>query len=215
LGSSFKTKGTGRIVTTVVTIPDILPEEKEKIPPPEKPKPDPPETKSIKVTQPRIEPDDKVTEPPPTEEEKADAIISDITKDGLPDDGTIKAPEDIDKGTGIIEKKTEPEIWGVGAIQVPAKYDGDWSKFLTRNLIAEVPVENGAPVGTYRVIIQFVVDQQGNVSDITLVTNYGFGMEQEAIRVLKKARGWRAGIQNGHEVKSYHRQPITFVVKEQ
>ena len=212
LGSSLKTKGDGRIIAKPMTIPDFVPEEKEKIPPPEKPKPDPPEIKSIKVTQPRIV-DEIVPEPPPTEEDKAGAIISDITKGGLPDDGTIKTPEDIDKGTGIIEKKTEPEILDPGAIQVPARYDGDWSKFLTRNLIAGVPVENGAPVGTYKVIIQFVVDQQGNVSDITPITNYGFGMEQEAIRVLKKAKGWKAGIQNGHEVKSYHRQPITFVVE--
>ena len=107
----------------------------------------------------------------------------------------------------------EPEIWTV--VQMPANYNGDWIKFLTRNLNANVPVENEAPVGRYNVIIQFVVDKEGNVSDITALTNYGFGMEQEAIRVLKKAKGWKAGIQEGHAVSSYHKQPITFIVEEE
>jgi protein TonB len=40
-------------------------------------------------------------------------------------------------------------------------------------------------------------------------------MEDEAVRVLKKAAKWEPAIQNGHQVKAYRRQPITFVVEEQ
>lgn len=39
-------------------------------------------------------------------------------------------------------------------------------------------------------------------------------MEQEAIRVLKKATKWKAAIQNGYPVKAYRKQPITFQVLE-
>ena len=62
-------------------------------------------------------------------------------------------------------------------------------EFLTRNLNPGIPIDNGAPAGTYKVIIQFVVDLDGNLSDIKALTNYGYGMEQEAIRVVKKANG--------------------------
>jgi len=49
-----------------------------------------------------------------------------------------------------------------------------------------VPVENAAPAGHYSVVIRFVVDKEGNVSDIEALTNHGYGMEQEAIRAIKK-----------------------------
>ena len=63
---------------------------------------------------------------------------------------------------------------------------GNWGRFLERNLNAEVPVDNGAPEGSYTVIIQFVVDTDGSISDIKALTNHGYGLEQEAIRVIKK-----------------------------
>ncbi len=212
LANSLKPREEGRLKSTVVTIQQLVEEKKEVIPPPEKPKPQPPETKTIRVTPPRIVDDKDVTEPPPTKDDMAGAKIDLTTKEGVSDDGLAK-PSDLDKGTGLIEKKnTEPEIWT--SVEIPAKYDGDWIKFLTRNLNGNAPVDNNAPAGKYNVIIQFVVDMQGNISDITPITNFGFGMEQEAIRVLKKAKGWKPGIQNGHEVKSYHRQPITFIVEE-
>src|SRR5262245_50475414 len=47
LANSFKPKIEGRLISRVVTIDNIVPEEKEKIPPPEKPKPEPQEIKSI------------------------------------------------------------------------------------------------------------------------------------------------------------------------
>jgi protein TonB len=37
-------------------------------------------------------------------------------------------------------------------------------------------------------------------------------MEEEAVRVLRKATKWEPAIQGGYAVKAYHRQPITFEV---
>ena len=98
-------------------------------------------------------------------------------------------------------------------IQIPAKFAGNWERFLTRNLNAEIPIDNGAPAGRYTVIIQFVVDVEGNVSDIKPLTSHGYGLEEEAMRVLRKADKWEPGIQQGYKVKSYRKQPITFVVE--
>ena len=85
-------------------------------------------------------------------------------------------------------------------------------KFLLRNLNPEVPVDNDAPEGIYTVLMQFLVDIDGSISDIKPLTNHGYGLEEEAIRVLKKATRWEPAIQNGRPVKAYCKQPITFQV---
>jgi len=69
---------------------------------------------------------------------------------------------------------------------VDAKFTGNWKTFLERNLNANIPVDNAAPAENYTIDVQFVVDTNGIVSDIKPLTNLGYGMEQEAVRVLKK-----------------------------
>lgn len=71
------------------------------------------------------------------------------------------------------------------------------------------------PPGTYSVVIQFVVDKEGITSEINPLTHHGFGLEEEAIRVIKKAPKWEPAIQNGYKVKAYHRQVVTFNVLEE
>jgi len=110
-----------------------------------------------------------------------------------------------------VEEHQEP----LRKVEIDAKCSCNWENFLRRNLNPNVPADNGAPVGNHTIIIQFVVDLDGNVSDIKPLTNLGYGMEQEAIRVLKKATKWEPAIQNGHPVKAFRRQPITFVVTEE
>jgi protein TonB len=210
LASSIK-PGPGRIKITPGVIISEIPK-KEEIPPPEKPRPvTPPESRSVRVTVPVIKPDPDVHETMATEDDKTHANIDIVTKDGPIDDG-IKTTDEVGDNKGIIETKTkEPDI--VWFVEVDAKFVGNWERFLTRNLNPEVPVSNGAPAGRYNVIIQFVVDLEGNVSDIKALTAHGYGMEEEAIRALKKATKWEPAIQNGHTVKAYRKQPITFVVE--
>jgi len=97
-------------------------------------------------------------------------------------------------------------------VEIPTSFNGNWIRFLEKNLNGNVPVDNGAPAGKYTVLIQFVIDQEGKVSEIQPLTNLGYGMEQEAIRVLKKADKWNPAVQNGRHVKTYRRQPITFQI---
>ncbi|HRN48332.1 MAG TPA: energy transducer TonB [Niabella sp.] len=63
-------------------------------------------------------------------------------------------------------------------------------------------------------IVQFIVDKEGDVSDVKPLTHVGHGMEQEAVRVIKNSGRWKPAIQNGREVKAYRRQPITFQIQE-
>jgi antitoxin component YwqK of YwqJK toxin-antitoxin module len=85
-----------------------------------------------------------------------------------------------------------------------------WSKYLRGNLNANVPVDNNAPNGVYNVVIRFVVKNDGSIEDIVAETNFGYGMEQEAIRVIKNGPKWLPPVMYGQKVEAYRRQPITF-----
>jgi protein TonB len=100
-------------------------------------------------------------------------------------------------------------------VEVDAEFPGGldgWRNFLIHNLKGNTPVKKGAPLGTYRVIIQFIVSKDGSLSNFQAMTNFGYGMEEECIRVLKKSPKWQPAIQNGKTVNAYKRQPITFLV---
>lgn len=103
-------------------------------------------------------------------------------------------------------------------VEVEASFPGGeaaWHKFLERNLNGDVPVKKKAPAGQYTVILQFVVDKLGNVSAITPLTNIGYGMEEEVIRVLRLSPHWIPAQQSGRKVKAYRKQPVTFWIEEE
>jgi hypothetical protein len=90
--------------------------------------------------------------------------------------------------------------------------DAKWRQYLERNANAQVAAENGAPEGAYTTIVLFVVDSDGSISNVRALTNHGYGIEEEAIRIIKRGPKWNPAIQNGRQVRAYRRQPITFYV---
>ncbi|HEY6437114.1 MAG TPA: energy transducer TonB, partial [Ignavibacteriaceae bacterium] len=88
-----------------------------------------------------------------------------------------------------------------------------WRRYLEKNLNTSTPVENGAPKGTYQVIVRFIVSKDGTVSHVTAETMHGYGMEEIAKRIIQNGPKWTPAF-NGKNVNSYRRQPITFIVEE-
>jgi TonB-dependent SusC/RagA subfamily outer membrane receptor len=87
-----------------------------------------------------------------------------------------------------------------------------WRKFLEKNLKPSVPSKNGAPNGAYTVWIQVTVDKEGNLSDLKALTKFGYGMEEECLRVMKLSPKWLPAKQNGHVVTARKKQRVDFVV---
>ena len=87
-----------------------------------------------------------------------------------------------------------------------------WRSYLERSLNPEVPVNRKAPPGTYNVRVKFIVQKDGSISDISAETSFGYGMEEEVIRVITKGPKWIPAVQYGRKVKAYRIQPVTFVV---
>ena len=101
------------------------------------------------------------------------------------------------------------------AVDIEAGFPGGelaWRTYLEQNLNANTPVDHGAPAGSYTVWIQFIVDKEGKISNIKMLTHQGYGMETEVMRILRKSPPWSPAEQNGRKVKAYRKQPVTFVV---
>lgn len=216
VASEFNSKDDSKLEIKEVTLQDLKQEEEIKeLPPPPPPKPpDPPKIEMKQFTPPKIVKDEEVQEPPPAQEELKEAKIDVVNQEGIKDEGIV-APAVIDEGKGVVEEKKEDENKIFEKVEIEATFkggEGAWRKFLERNLNGNTPVDNGAPEGTYTVYVQFVVSKDGSISDVKPLTNHGFGMEQEAVRVIKKGPSWTPAVQNGRSVNAYRKQPITFQV---
>lgn len=100
-------------------------------------------------------------------------------------------------------------------VEVEPQFPGgvpEWRNFLQKNLNASVPVNKGAPAGSFTVIVQLLVERDGSLSEIKPLTTHGFGMEEEVLRTMKLSPKWMPAKQNGHVVRAYKKQPITFVI---
>lgn len=211
-------KGNNQPKIREVKLSDIQPQEEKKfIPPPPPPKPEPPKVEMKQFTPPKIVKDEEVQKPPPEVQELKEAKIDVVNQEGIKD-LNIATPSQIDEGKQVIEEKKDDENKIFEKVEIEAQFPGGdaaWKKYLERNLSSFNPADNGAPAGTYTTYVQFVVDKDGNISDVKALTNYGYGMEDEAIRVIKKGPAWTPAIQNGRKVKAYRKQPITFVVQDE
>ena len=90
-----------------------------------------------------------------------------------------------------------------------------WIKYLQRNLRADVPNRQNAPVGRYSVMLSFIIDNEGKVSDVTASGDPGYGTKKESIGVVTRGPNWIPAIENGKLVVSRKRQAITFQVSNQ
>lgn len=186
----------------------------EKLPEPErttKPKQQVKAQKYVDVIE--IVKDNEINERTPSKEDLDNVQIGNETIDAPPAAGVVIQSFETGVKKGIIADRNDKESEEIeDLVEIQAKFIGNWTKFLLKYLNPNVPVENGAPAGRYTVIVQFVVDKEGNVSNIKALTKVGYGMEEEAIRVIKKATKWEPAIQNGYKVKAYRQQPITFEI---
>jgi periplasmic protein TonB len=154
-------------------------------------------------------PDD---EKPPVNEDLTDVKIGDKNQDGLKDDGAIAPPADPGNTGVIVQPQKEEEDWNkvFTKVEIESDYPGGmpaWYRFVRKNLNYPQAALDNEVQGT--VVVQFIVDKEGNVSDVQAIS----GPEElraEAVRVIKKSGKWTPAVQNGNTVKSYKKQPIGF-----
>ncbi len=223
----FASKHTTNVQMLVrdVSLEDLKQEDKkpEPPPPPPPPKQELPKVEISKFTPPLIVKDAEVKEEDQVKEvsKLEDTKIGTINQEGVKDEGLITAPPVEVKGTGLVQTpKKEDEDYDkiYSIVEIPAEFPGGqagWQRYLERSLNRDLPAQNGAPVGQYVVKVSFIVDKNGNISDVKAENDPGYGTADEAVRVIKKGPNWKPAIQNGRNVNYRHIQNIVFVVAEE
>jgi TonB family protein len=83
-----------------------------------------------------------------------------------------------------------------------------FSKYLSNNIKYPAEARNKNIQG--RVIITFIVEEDGSLSNLKLIRGIGGGADEEAMRVLKASPKWNAGVQNGRKVRVQYTVPVGF-----
>lgn len=199
--------------------PDEKRPEPKPVPPPKVPQ------QKVEVTgftPPKIVDDPEVKDPPPAIDELQDTRIGLIDQAGVKDE-TFIAPPPETQGTGYVEqpKKQEQDIDKVFTkVEKEAQFPGGlegWKRYLERALNANVAADDGAATGNYTVKVQFIVDKEGNVSNVQAIEVPGTcpACGLEAVKVIRKGPRWEPAIQNGNKVIYQAVQYVTFQVAEE
>ena len=208
------------LVVQDVQLEDIKEEKKNEPPPPPPPKIEPPKVEMAKFTPPKIVKDNEVKEEekPPEQEKLEDTKIGTVNQEGVKDEGITAPP--VDAGKGVVEapKKDEEDYDKTFTkVEIESEYPGGaaaWLRYLNKNFRYPDDAVNNEIQGT--VVVQFIVDKEGNVSDVAAISGpENGGLREEAVRVIKKSGKWTPAVQNGRQVKSYKKQPIVFKLEAQ
>lgn len=89
----------------------------------------------------------------------------------------------------------------------PGGMDG-WNSYLSKNLTYPAQARRMGIEGT--VIVAFVVNSDGSLSDFEVIRGIGGGVDEAAVQVVKNAPGWIPGSQRGVAVNTRMRLPIRF-----
>lgn len=165
--------------------------------------------RQVSYTLPVIVPEEIVAQSLPTMSEVENAIIGTTDEPGAPDDGNVPSGTGpaISTAPAVAPVQEIPDDTVLRKVEVEARFNGDWRQFLERNLVyPEEAIENEKG-GIVKV--QFIVDKDGDISDITALNDPGYSMAEEAIRIIKRSH-WIPAEQNGRRVNYIHVQTIIF-----
>ena len=190
------------------TIPTLLKEEMKRVEPVAPP---PPALKSsIKFTAPVIKKDEEVSEDDEikSQEELTSTKVAISIADVKGNDEVNGA--DIADLKQVVTQAAEPEKVFDMVEQMPTFPGGqqELMAYLGKNIkYPTIAQENGTQG---RVIIQFVVERDGTISDVHVARGVDPYLDKEAVRVVQSMPKWIPGKQNGKAVRVKFTVPVMF-----
>ena len=173
------------------------------------PPPPPAHVKTTLFTQPVIDPTDHVPDDKLMTENKriGDAHPGLTVAEGDSLDAGVVAVKG--NGTGVVTqpKSNEPVRY---VPQMP-QFAGDMDAYIGSHLKYPDAARETNISGT--ALIEFVVNEDGSVSNASIVRNPGGGCGEEALRMVRSMPKWKPGKQNGVAVKVLFTLPIRFVLQ--
>ena len=169
--------------------------------------PSSPQVATTRLVTMEVQPDNKITEQPPKNVEITGAI-GQTNSTGV--NGTNEGPPvSTTAGTGTppVDNSVHPNF-GLDVMPEPIGGDKAWAKFLSKNLRYPGQAQEDGING--KVIVSFIIEKDGTLSNITVIKPAGNGFDEEAMRVLKLAKAWKPGMQNGQAVRVKYMLPVNF-----
>ena len=131
-------------------------------------------------------------------------------------------------GNGVEQNFAEAEMWYRRAtaqwyaqakmrrealnLKTEASFSGNWAQFLLSNLKYPEKALNENVQGT--VMVEFIVETDGSVSDVKVLRSVSKECDEEAVRVVKLGK-WNPAVDNNdRKVRTRFLQPITFRLEE-
>jgi Gram-negative bacterial TonB protein C-terminal len=102
----------------------------------------------------------------------------------------------------------QDEIYNSAGVEKKPEHKGGiqaFYKYIANNY--NLPSSNKFKGG--RILVSFVVEKDGSLTDILVLKDAGFGTGEEAVRVLKACDKWTPAIQKGVPVRCSYTLPIT------
>ena len=196
-------------VNLLARIKELKPE----IKPDKKPTSKPVQAKSIQYANLNVVPENQTESDIPTQEQLHEAVISTSNIDGEAslNLNPIEIQQETSGITGSSASAEDMELHTLDGIENYPEFPGGHSafiKFLSRNLKYPAnAVERGIEG---KVLISFIIEKNGRLSNIKILRGIGYGCDEEAIRVLEKSPEWKPGIQNKQKVRVAYTLPINF-----
>ncbi|MGQ8869606.1 energy transducer TonB [Myroides sp. TSA_177.3] len=164
-----------------------------------------------------VAPADEITEEPAKQENLVDVLIGTTTIEGNAAGSILvtETPGKTENGTGTTigtdEREGGNEIVHFTTERAePLGGMANFSQmFISKFRAIHVP-DNTRKV---QVILSFVVEKDGSITDIKVLRDPGYGTGTEAIRVLKSMPKWKPARQDNKTVRSQFTLPITIQVQ--
>lgn len=165
-----------------------------------------------KVTPPIIVEDSRADDEDILQEVDSARAIATTTIDGdtaLP--GDIPGPATSGNGRGWVVEGTGKRPAGgepVVIVDILAEFPGDVREYLAGRLNYPDQAREAGIEG--RVVVQFIVDEEGAISGAKVMRSIGGGCDEEALRVIRAMPRWKPAKLNGRVVKSFFSLLIKF-----
>lgn len=154
---------------------------------------------------------------PPPEPPKPKVVLTKVieTTEEVepPENLVILEPEEYDPGEIVITYEPEPEpveeiMTFVEEMPSPVGGMEAFYGFLSKKMKYPKQARRMGMEG--KVYVQFVIDEEGKMTDLVVAKGIGAGCDEEALRVMKLAPQWNPGKQRGRPVKVRMIVPIYF-----
>ena len=163
-------------------------------------------------------------------EEDAD-VKDEVSIDAASELPVEEADSDMPAGNiGAFDIDAPDETTSEAAKEVPIKQEPPKEDNKVYDVVEEMPYFPGGPSGLFdylnknmkypttaeengiqgRVIVSFVVERDGSVTNTMIVKSVDSSLDQEAVRLVNSMPKWNPGKQNGSTVRVKYTVPITF-----